>query len=330
VVEHCYTTQQKVRPKGVNSTGKEDDGTGLYYYGARYYDPEIGRFTQPDSYVQAPFDPQSLNRYAYCRNNPLIYIDPTGHFFGFIAAFLGFVAKVATAVSIASTMAATVCALTGNYKAAQQFAKIGQISGLIGIGSGIASATIGSLTGSITEFTTTTTYGMEGVPRTTFSLTHSMSPLVKEGIASATYSAMSSGMSASALAMNYGAKNNQRQLAYAERIHDGMPDMFGYQGPMEKVPFIMMRKTVFHRWYADYMFKDSSILGGLEPAKLFTPNPSDTVIQHIMVPKHFVHSKTIEALRISTGKWHLAYYEQTVVEKFIYQYRPRDGYYQKQ
>jgi len=64
-------------------TGKElDSATGLYYYGARYYDPEIGRFTQPDTIVQAPYDPQTLNRYSYCRNNPLKYTDPTGHWFG--------------------------------------------------------------------------------------------------------------------------------------------------------------------------------------------------------------------------------------------------------
>lgn len=64
-------------------TGQEyDPETGLYYYGARFYDPALGRFITPDSIVQAPADPQSLNRYAYCRNNPLIYSDPTGHIFG--------------------------------------------------------------------------------------------------------------------------------------------------------------------------------------------------------------------------------------------------------
>ncbi|MEW6008872.1 MAG: RHS repeat-associated core domain-containing protein [Candidatus Omnitrophota bacterium] len=70
-------------------TGKElDDSTGLYFYGARYYDPEIGRFITPDSIVQAPSDPQSLNRYSYCRNNPLNYIDPSGHFW-FIGIIIG-------------------------------------------------------------------------------------------------------------------------------------------------------------------------------------------------------------------------------------------------
>jgi len=69
-----YTTDIKY-------TGKIQDDTGLYYYGARYYDPLIGRFISPDTIVQSPQDPQSLNRYAYCRNNPIKYIDPTGHWF---------------------------------------------------------------------------------------------------------------------------------------------------------------------------------------------------------------------------------------------------------
>ncbi|MHC1725319.1 MAG: RHS repeat-associated core domain-containing protein [Syntrophobacteraceae bacterium] len=73
-------------------TGQENDPeTGLYYYGARYYDPEIGRFISPDSIVQAPGDPQTLNRYSYCRNNPLMYTDLSGHWFFAIilGAFIG-------------------------------------------------------------------------------------------------------------------------------------------------------------------------------------------------------------------------------------------------
>jgi RHS repeat-associated protein len=60
-------------------TGQRLDSTGLYYYGARYYDPQIGRFISPDTIVPDPANPQSLNRYSYCLNNPLKYTDPTGH-----------------------------------------------------------------------------------------------------------------------------------------------------------------------------------------------------------------------------------------------------------
>ncbi len=58
-----------------------DPESGLYYYGARYYDPDLARFISPDPIVPSPGDPQSLNRYSYVRNNPVKYIDPTGHSF---------------------------------------------------------------------------------------------------------------------------------------------------------------------------------------------------------------------------------------------------------
>lgn len=60
-------------------TGKERDiSTGLYYYGARYYDPETGRFMTRDPVSGKTHSPQSLNHYSYCLNNPLKYIDPAG------------------------------------------------------------------------------------------------------------------------------------------------------------------------------------------------------------------------------------------------------------
>lgn len=60
-------------------TGKRlDASTGLYYFNARYYDAQLGRFIQPDTIVPNPGNPQDLNRYTYGRNNPLKYTDPTG------------------------------------------------------------------------------------------------------------------------------------------------------------------------------------------------------------------------------------------------------------
>ncbi len=46
---------------------------------ARYYDATIGRFISADTIVPDWTNPQSLNRYSYCLNNPLKYIDPSGN-----------------------------------------------------------------------------------------------------------------------------------------------------------------------------------------------------------------------------------------------------------
>jgi hypothetical protein len=48
---------------------------------ARLYDPALGRFLSPDPYVQMPDFSQNFNRYSYCLNNPLVYVDQDGEFF---------------------------------------------------------------------------------------------------------------------------------------------------------------------------------------------------------------------------------------------------------
>ena len=56
-----------------------DKETATVYLRARYYNPTTGRFISRDSYLGRRSDPLSLNLYTYCRNNPLRYIDPSGH-----------------------------------------------------------------------------------------------------------------------------------------------------------------------------------------------------------------------------------------------------------
>ncbi|MFZ5571545.1 MAG: RHS repeat domain-containing protein [Thermodesulfobacteriota bacterium] len=58
---------------------EQDAEIGLYNYRARLYDPILGVFVSADNIWPNYYDPQGLNRYAYARNNPLKYIDPTGH-----------------------------------------------------------------------------------------------------------------------------------------------------------------------------------------------------------------------------------------------------------
>jgi RHS repeat-associated protein len=76
-----YTQSSTVFKVSRRYTGQVlDDNTGLYYYNARYYDPQLARFIQPDTIIPDLSDPQSYNRYAYVLNNPLRYTDPTGHY----------------------------------------------------------------------------------------------------------------------------------------------------------------------------------------------------------------------------------------------------------
>jgi RHS repeat-associated protein len=71
---------QRDNTTGRQYTGQINDGaTGLYYYNARYYDPALHKFIQADTIVPDPNDPQTLNRFSYVNNNPVKYIDPTGH-----------------------------------------------------------------------------------------------------------------------------------------------------------------------------------------------------------------------------------------------------------
>ena len=58
-----------------------DEETDLYYLQTRYYDPELGRFlSQDDVSYLAPDTVNGLNLYAYCSNNPVMKVDPTGTF----------------------------------------------------------------------------------------------------------------------------------------------------------------------------------------------------------------------------------------------------------
>ncbi|MEM7180467.1 MAG: RHS repeat-associated core domain-containing protein [Spirochaetota bacterium] len=59
-------------------TGVIDDGNGLLYMRARYYSPNILRFTSRDFLYGNSMQPQTLNRYTYVQGNPIRYIDPSG------------------------------------------------------------------------------------------------------------------------------------------------------------------------------------------------------------------------------------------------------------
>ena len=92
-------------------TGQElDPESGLYYYGARYYDSDIGRFISPDSLIQEPLNPQSLNRYSYVINNPVNHTDPTGHCIFIIDCFFEFLISYFVEAEIAAAIESDIAA----------------------------------------------------------------------------------------------------------------------------------------------------------------------------------------------------------------------------
>ena len=84
-----------------------DRETKLYYLNARYYNPEWRRFISPDSteYID-PDTPNGLNLYAYCNNDPVNYIDPSGHSILVIGVFIG-ISTIVGAAAGAFTAACT-------------------------------------------------------------------------------------------------------------------------------------------------------------------------------------------------------------------------------
>lgn len=159
-------------------TGQEADaGTGLMYYGARYYDPLVGMFISPDLPRRAPGDsaasqrvrsqnsvaaaagvfalpdvfvsaqdhPQLLNRFAYAGNNPMIYIDETGEEFFTI---------LIVSIIVSTVLATTAAAVAGGIAYSQGEINFGQLMGIIAVGA-VAGALGGAAGGAIGGITAT-------------------------------------------------------------------------------------------------------------------------------------------------------------------------------
>ncbi len=67
-------------PTSYRFTGQRiETSLSIYYYGARWYDSYLNRWTSPDSIIPDPYNALDYDRYAYSRNNPVRYNDPSGH-----------------------------------------------------------------------------------------------------------------------------------------------------------------------------------------------------------------------------------------------------------
>ena len=88
---HYYAKYNPFRYRGYYY----DTETGLYYLQSRYYNPEWGRFLNADGYVSTGTGLLGYNMFAYCNNNPVMFIDPTGDFPWLV---IGIIVAVVTAV----------------------------------------------------------------------------------------------------------------------------------------------------------------------------------------------------------------------------------------
>jgi RHS repeat-associated protein len=108
-------------------TGHEHlNAFGLINMNGRMYDPIMSSFLSVDNYVQAPDFSQSFNRYAYCLNNPLRYVDPEGEEFITAAIIIGGV--------IIGAYTGGALANGGNYNITQWNWDMGTAIGVIGGG----------------------------------------------------------------------------------------------------------------------------------------------------------------------------------------------------
>ncbi|MFJ4343673.1 RHS repeat-associated core domain-containing protein, partial [Streptomyces sp. NPDC088915] len=104
------------------------DPTGLYHLAARYYDANIGRFTQPDP------SGQETNPYLYAEGDPVNRIDPSG---------LGWLQKVGDAVSDSESIVGIATGCIAGLGAASETGII-QAAGVFGGGIGAVGAAVGS------------------------------------------------------------------------------------------------------------------------------------------------------------------------------------------
>ena len=141
--------------------------TGLDYAQNRTYDPKQGRFTQVDPIgigASSLMNPQSLNLYAYCGNDPINHTDPTGLFWGKLFRGIGkafsVFNKVLKWVAIGVAVAAVVIAVVASPGAAAAF--LLKAAGIIGKVMGVSSHSSLIITNFSVVIKTSVTIGLSG------------------------------------------------------------------------------------------------------------------------------------------------------------------------
>lgn len=141
----CAKMAQSPSTRGFTSQ-EEMPSVCLINYNARIYDPQIGRFMSADPSIEAPYNPQDLNRFSYVGNNPLSFTDPTG------LCFLGcfwqspiFAAIIAIAIAILVPVALS-AAGWGVFGAAASFSSLNAVAA-VAAGGALSGGVSAALTG---------------------------------------------------------------------------------------------------------------------------------------------------------------------------------------
>ena len=150
------TTQTGTNDNSQQYTGRENDGTGLYYYRARYYSPQFARFISQDP---IGWGSGQTNGFSYVGGNPISYTDPTGEF---VPAILvpGLYSGAIGAISAAGGYAAARAALGCKVETMGMLSAIGSgfVSGFLTpylgttrLGAAAIGATVGAATEAVSE-----------------------------------------------------------------------------------------------------------------------------------------------------------------------------------
>ena len=106
-----------------------DEETGMYYLGSRYYNPVMGRFINADVYILTGKNIFGSNLFAYCENNPVNHLDPTGHF---VSELLDWFGSIGEAVKNTVARWAPAYSVCGGAAIADGPLPIGDVLGFLG------------------------------------------------------------------------------------------------------------------------------------------------------------------------------------------------------